>query len=201
MAKKLHDLMLKNDDNGRQIRCLVVEDYRTGSISKIRDRERFESILKETDEMFLTKIYEPTAEQRSAFLDLTQGSLKQNNKKQVVSEVDELDVLLCLLELTDLDYSTEETEENKALLTEIAKRPNALFLTIKNELEIIFLEIMSNFYDMASAYYSMPDEMLHLSTDIIMEQERVTEQNKLIAQKEAEIAKLQQEIEAAREAN
>lgn len=193
--------MLKNDDNGRQIRCLVVEDYRTGSISKIRDRERFESILKETDEMFLTKIYEPTAEQRSAFLDLTQGSLKQNNKKQVVSEVDELDVLLCLLELTDLDYSTEETEENKALLTEIAKRPNALFLTIKNELEIIFLEIMSNFYDMASAYYSMPDEMLHLSTDIIMEQERVTEQNKLIAQKEAEIAKLQQEIEAAREAN
>ena len=190
MAKKLADLMLKNDDNGRQIRCLVVEDYVTGGISKVRDRSQFESLIQTTDEMFLTKIYEPDMAERDRFMKLIQSSVNADLQAQL----SEADVLFELLRLTDLDLDPADLEADKALMDEILKRPNALFLAIKAELEVVLIEVVASFHDVANAYRAMPDEWLDLSNEILSTQANLAELKEEIEETEARIETYENEL-------
>ena len=190
MAKKLADLMLKNDDNGRQIRCLVVEDYVTGGISKVRDRSQFESLIQTTDEMLLTKVYEPDMADRDRLMKLIQSSTDADLQAQL----SEADVLFELLRLTDLELDPTELESNKALMNEILKRPNALFLAIKAELEVVLIEVVASFHDVANAYRAMPEEWLTLSDEIMSAQANLVQLKEEIEQTEARIETYENEL-------
>lgn len=190
MAKKLSDLLLKNDDNGRQIRCYVVEDYQTGGISKVRDRAQFETLTQTTDAMFLTKIYEPDMADRERLMRLIQSSANQD----LQAHLSEADVLFEMLRLTDLELDAEELETNKALMEEILKRPNALFLSIKSELEIMLIEIVAAFHDVAAAYRAMPEEWLTLADDLLATQEEGQRLKEEVKEVETRLEALESEM-------
>lgn len=171
--------MLRNDDNGRQIRCLMVEDYQTGGMTKVRDQNQFQSILATTDEMLVTKVYEPDMAERDHLMRLIKNSVGED----LQANLSETDVLYEMLKLTDLEIDSSDLEANKALLEQILQRPNALFLAIKAELEIILIEVVASFHDVASAYRAMPEEWLTLADDLAaleLENERMKKEVKTL---------------------
>lgn len=192
MAKKLQDLMLKNDDNGKQLRCLIVEDYKTGSVRKIRDRDKFESILKEVDEMFITKIYEPTAEQRNELLNTLQAHKDEAGE---VVEVPENVVLFTMLQFTDLELDSSVFEENEELLEQVLSNPNPLFMAIKNELDLMFIESIAMLIDITDSYRQLPDEWLDLSNQLGEVKTKIKQQEKKKKKYKKEIKSLKEKVE------
>ena len=183
--------MLRNDVDGKQLRCLVMEDYRTGSITKIRDREKFEEIISTTDEMFLTKIYEPTATQREGLLQ----TLKIYDKGTNEIELPEKVVLFHLLQFTDLELDASSFEENEELLESVLANPNPLFLAIKNELDLIFIESLAMLIDINDSYRQLPDEWLDLSNQIASTKEAIKKQETKKKRTKKSIKKLETELE------
>lgn len=191
MARKLSDLKLRNDVDGKQLRCLIVEDYQTGSVSKIRDRHRFEEVLKETDEMFLTKVYEPTSKQREELL----NTLKVHDRGGENIEIPEKVVLFHMLQFTDLELDSTSFEENEELLDAIISNPNPLFLSIKNELDLIFIEAIAMLIDINNSYRQMPEEWLDVSNQIISTKETIKKQETKKTRAKKQIKKLEEKIE------
>ena len=191
MARKLSDLKLRNDVDGKQLRCLIVEDYQTGSVSKIRDRHRFEEVLKETDEMFLTKVYEPTSKQREELL----NTLKVHDRGGEKIEIPEKVVLFHMLQFTDLELDSTSFEENEELLDAIISNPNPLFLSIKNELDLIFIEAIAMLIDINNSYRQMPEEWLDVSNQIISTKETIKKQETKKTRAKKQIKKLEEKIE------
>lgn len=193
MARKLSDLKLRNDVDGKQLRCLIVEDYQTGSVSKIRDRHRFEEVLKETDEMFLTKVYEPTSKQREELL----NTLKVHDRGGENIEIPEKVVLFHMLQFTDLELDSTSFEENEALLDAIISNPNPLFLSIKNELDLIFIEAIAMLIDINNSYRQMPEEWLDVSNQIMATRETIKKQETKKTRAKKQIKKIEEKIEKA----
>ena len=191
MARKLSDLKLRNDVDGKQLRCLIVEDYQTGSVSKIRDRHRFEEVLKETDEMFLTKVYEPTSKHREELL----NTLKVHDRGGENIEIPEKVVLFHMLQFTDLELDSTSFEENEELLDAIISNPNPLFLSIKNELDLIFIEAIAMLIDINNSYRQMPEEWLDVSNQIISTKETIKKQETKKTRAKKQIKKLEEKIE------
>lgn len=192
MAKKLQDLMLKNDDNGRQIRCLLVEDYLTTSIKKVKNRDEFPMVLAETDEMFITKIYEPTIKERENLLKVLQ--VHQANEEEAI-EIPEEVVLFTMLQFTDLELDSTDFEDNRGLLEAILENPNTLFMSIKNELDLMFIESIAMALDMKEAYRHLPDEWLALSDSIQTVKAQIEEQEKALSKNDKKVKKLQKQVD------
>lgn len=192
MARKLSDLMLRNDVDGKQLRCLIVEDYKTGSVAKYRDRQTFEELIAQTDEMFLTKIYEPTAKERENLLKVLQSHhVEGETSVNIPEEV----VLFTMLQFTDLEFDTTDFEENKDLLQGILANPNPLFMSIKNELDLIFIESLAMLIDTQDAYRHLPEEWLELSNAIQEVHEDIQTQNKKIKTQKKKVKKLQKQVD------
>lgn len=185
--------MLRNDVDGKQLRCLIVEDYKTGSVVKCRDRQKFEKVISETDEMFLTKIYEPTAKEREALLE----TLKIHDKGGDNIEIPEKVVLFHMLQFTDLELDSATFEENEELLDAVISNPNPLFLAIKNELDLIFIESISMLIDITDSYRQLPDEWLDLSNQIATTKADIKKQEVKKKRAKKEVKKLEDKVKQA----
>lgn len=185
--------MLKNDDNGKQLRCLLVEDYQTGAIKKVREREAFESTLKETDEMFITKVYEPTQAQREELLTLIQENVGIEQEESVVT-LSEVKTLFLMLKFTDIELDSEELEDNHELLEAVISNPNPLFVAIRNELELIIIETVAMLYDAAKVYRTMPDDLLNASNELMVAKANLDKKKKDLKKKQKKVTNLQTEI-------
>ena len=184
--------MLRNDVDGKQLRCLIVEDYQTGSVSKIRDRHQFEEILATTDEMFLTKIFEPTTKEREDLLKVLQ--VHHQDGEEAVDVPEEV-VLFTMLKFTDLELDSTDFEDNQALLTEVLSNPNALFMAIKSELDLMFIESLAMLMDVQNAYRQMPDEWLDLSNKLQEVKSEIKTQERNIKTKSKKVNQLKKTLD------
>ena len=96
--------------------------------------------------------------------------------------------------MTDLELNPIELKANRQLMTEILAQPSALFISIKNELDMILLEIVTAFEEVVNAYRHMPEEMLNASNQLfeLKEQEKINQE--IIENKKQEIEHLKQQI-------
>ena len=184
--------MLRNDVDGKQLRCLIVEDYKTGSVSKIRDRHQFEEVLATTDEMFLTKIYEPTTKEREDLLKILQ--VHHRDGEETVDVPEEV-VLFTMLKFTDLELDSTDFEDNQALLSEVLLNPNPLFMSIKNELDLMFIESLAMFVEVQDAYRHMPEEWLDLSNKLQEVKSEIKSQERKIKSKSKKVDQLKKALD------
>lgn len=193
MAKSLASLKQRNDYQGRQIRCLIIEDPMTGLLSKVREPNQFDHLIKHTPASLLTIVFEPTETDRKNLLKLIGQNVDEKGNSLNVT-IGEEDVLLTLLEMTDLELNPIELKANRQLMTEILAQPSALFISIKNELDMILLEIVTAFEEVVNAYRHMPEEMLNASNQLfeLKEQEKINQEK--IENKKQEIEHLKQQI-------
>lgn len=193
MAKSLASLKQRNDYQGRQIRCLIIEDPMTGLLSKVREPNQFDHLIKHTPASLLTIVFEPTETDRKNLLKLIGQNVDEKGDSLNVT-IGEEDVLLTLLEMTDLELNPIELKANRQLMTEILAQPSALFISIKNELDMILLEIVTAFEEVVNAYRHMPEEMLNASNQLfeLKEQEKINQE--IIENKKQEIEHLKQQI-------
>lgn len=192
MAKSLASLKQRDDYQGRQIRCLIVEDLETGALSKQKDSDRFKSIIEQTSPELLTMVFEPTEAERNKILKvIAQGSQSTDGKSLTVSEED---ILLLLLEMTNLEMDPQSLVANRELMKEILAKPSALFLMIKSELEIIMIEIVASFEETMKAYSQMPTELLETTTQLLELQEEERRNASKIEEKKKEIESLRKQL-------
>ena len=194
MAKKLTDLMLKNDENGKQIRCLLVEDFETGVIKKFRNRSEFNLIMAETDEMFITKIYEPTQTQRDELLKVIQENADIENNETVVS-LSDAKVLFLMLQFTDIELDSQELEETRELLEAIIENPNPLFIAIRSELELFIIETIGMVLETSKVYKAMPQDLLEVTEQLLEAKGALEEKKKELKKKQKKAKTLKSQVE------
>lgn len=193
MARSLSSLKQRNDYNGKQIRCLIIEDSTSGLLSKVREPELFKDLIEQTPASLLTIVFEPTEADRTKLLKLIGQNINPNEESLEVT-VGEEDILLVLLEMTDLELNPIELKANRQLMTEILAQPSALFISIKNELDMILLEIIKSFEEVVNAYRHMPSEMLNATNQLLELQAVESENKKKIEVKKQEIERLKQQL-------
>lgn len=193
MARSLSSLKQRNDYNGKQIRCLIIEDSTSGLLSKVREPELFKDLIEQTPASLLTIVFEPTEADRTKLLKLIGQNINPNEESLEVT-IGEEDILLVLLEMTDLELNPIELKANRQLMTEILAQPSALFISIKNELDMILLEIIKSFEEVVNAYRHMPSEMLNATNQLLELQAVESENKKKIEVKKQEIERLKQQL-------
>lgn len=193
MAKSLLSLKQRNDFNGRQIRCLVVEDVETGSYSKVREPWMFQEVIESNPASLLTMVFEPTEAERSKLVKLL-ATNAQEQASGYVATIGEEDVLLALLEMTDLEMNPEDLVANRELMKEILAQPSPLFLSLKSELDFILVELVSALEDYSKAYQKMPNEMIDVLNQLQQLEQVEKENTKKIEKKQQEIERLRQQL-------
>lgn len=179
MSKKLGQMAKRIDDieSGRTIRCLIVEDYKTTNIKKIRDPKLFKQIIEETDEMFLTKVFQPTEKDKVDLIKYIQdNSIEENGSRRFVAKDEE--VYMWLLRFTDIEPSDDEEENINAI-----NNPSELLVQVSQELNAIMIQVISNYQDIKRTYDSLPDEMVE-SLNETQKQEELKMEEKGKAEKE-----------------
>lgn len=179
MAKKLSQMVSHNDVNGREIKCLIVNDGQ-GNIYKEYDRNLFDYLIdKYGDE--LIKVFVPTLEQRNELFTLIHENTKEANGKTVVSISDEDLFLAMFSQFTDLDVS--DIVADKTLMRQVLDNPSQEFILIKSVLEQIMISITGTYQDIINVLASAPKEVV----DNLMKQHELEED----MEKQKEIEELQ----------
>lgn len=169
----LKSLKLRNDENNRQIKCLLVEDYTTGDLIKYYDPRDFSKIIESTDKMFLTKVYTP--QDKDGVLDLIDKGVR-DSENGVQLEVTEEDMLInMMLKFTDLEIDINDKETIK----EVLENPNELFFAIKIEMEKILMSNLESFVSMYKTIQSNPQVSNILSQNVKTKEISAEEKKKL----------------------
>lgn len=183
--KKLGQMSKRIDDvkTGKTIRCLFIEDYKTTQIKKVRDPKLFKEIIENTDEMFLTKVYQPTSEDKVELIKYIQKhSIDENGKKRFKQTNEE--VYMWLLRFTDIEPS-ENYEDNVYAI----QNPNELLIQISQELNTIMMEVTANYQEIKRTYDNLPDFVI----------ESLIENEKKLDNKSEEQLQAEKELEELRE--
>lgn len=161
MAKNLSRLIARQDYEGRQIKCLIIEDRKAGTLRKEYEHEKFEKIMNTVDKDNIVIVFAPTEEQRGKLIDLVGENITPEGKVQISSE----DLFFNMFgEFTDLDIS--DLEEDRVLLRQALENPSELFLAIKSVMEQILWGIVSTYNDAVKTIEAIPEEVLQMSTDV-----------------------------------
>lgn len=156
MAKKLSSLKRNIDDvqNGKEIRCLIVENYRTGILSIVRDRKMFDKVLNSVDSEYVTKVYNPTQEEKVELITLVEkNSVVVEGQRHV--KIPEEEVFMQLLKFTDIELS-DNNEEN----IEAIKNPNDLLIMVRGELNKILYQIYTDYQELQRTINSLPEDVI-----------------------------------------
>lgn len=194
MAKKLNNLKRNIDDvkTGKEIRCLVLENFQTGLLSIVRDRSVFEKILRETDEMFVTKVYNPTPEEKVELLTLIEKNSTVINGERHVTISDE-EVFMELLKFTDIEVSDNHEENMEAI-----KNPSDLLIMIRGELKKILYQIFTDYQEIQRTIKDLPDEVIESLLEVNGKRKEVEEEIEKEKQKQLERERKQKEKEEKR---
>lgn len=191
MTRKLDELLLRKDTNGRQIRCVVVEDEVTGITTRVRGKENIELALETTKEEFVTKVYEPTFNERMDLLELIKNSIVLDEAGEPSIEIPEEKVYLTMLDHTDIKVDKRKNKANEKVMKQLLANPSSVFISIKQELESILLEIVSLYYTMVMTQNNIASDMNRLQQDIISLQHLIEKQELEKQEKNKEIEELE----------
>lgn len=151
MAKS-KSLKMRNDENNRQIKCLIVEDITTGEIIKHYNHKDFKRIMKSTKSEFLTKVYTPKDKDKESILELIDSRMVET-KNGVSAQINDEDVLFKLiLQFTDIEIDVTNTEE----INDIINNPSELFFAVKIEMEKILMSIFEQYVSLYKTIQSNP---------------------------------------------
>lgn len=185
--KKLGQMSKRIDDvkTGKTIRCLFIEDYKTTQIKKVRDPKLFKEIIENTDEMFLTKVYQPTSEDKVELIKYIQKhSIDENGKKRFKQTNEE--VYMWLLRFTDIEPS-ENYEDNVYAI----QNPNELLIQISQELNTIMMEVTANYQEIKRTYDNLPDFVIE---SLIESEKELDDKSEEQLQAEKELEELREKI-------
>ena len=170
--KKLGQMSKRIDDvaTGRTIRCLIVEDYKTSNIKKIRDPKKFQQVIEETDELYLTKVYQPTEKEKIELINYIQKNSVEENGKSRFTARDE-DVYMWLLRFTDIEPSDDEEENIYAI-----NNPSELLIQVSQELNSIMMNIITSYQEIKRTYDSLPEEMIDSLNEQFEMEEKTAEE-------------------------
>lgn len=186
--KKLGQMSKRIDEikTGKTIRCLVVEDYKTGNIKKIRDHKMFKDVIENTDEMFLTKVYQPTEQEKIELIKYIQGNAIESNGQKHFKAKDE-EVYMWLLRFTDIEPSENEEENIEAI-----NNPNELLIQVTQELSSIMMQVISQYQDVRRAYDSLPEEFVEALNEAYEQEEEKKAEEEI--EMENEMKQLQERL-------
>ena len=189
---KLSTMQMRKDDGEKQIRCLIVEDYKSGSLLKHYNPQEFKSIIKNTNLDFLTKIYSPTQKDKENIYQLIDKNLSASNG-QLHTKISDEDVVVTLIKnFTDVEIDVEDVE----VVKEIIANPNELFLAIKMELDKILMSMLETYVTTYKTLQANPQTMEALGEKA---QERLVQQKKL--EREKKMNELKKELSKLVEEN
>lgn len=190
----LKSLKMRNDEEQRQIKCLIVEDYKTGDIIKYYNPNEFKNIIEKTEEMFLTKVYSPTQEEKDQLFKSLQEDIAVNDGVVEV-KITEADIVMGLFKkFTDLEIDLGDKE----MIDEVMKNPSELFVAIKIEMDKILMSSLESYLSTYKTLKSNPQaqELLEKGAELelMSEEERLRKQkvDELKKQAEEAIAKLKE---------
>lgn len=189
---KLSTMQMRKDDGEKQIRCLIVEDYKSGSLLKHYNPQEFKSIIKNTNPDFLTKIYSPTQKDKENIYQLIDKNLSASNG-QLHTKISDEDVVVTLIKnFTNVEIDVEDVE----VVKEIIANPNELFLAIKMELDKILMSMLETYVTTYKTLQANPQTMEALGEKA---QERLVQQKKL--EREKKMNELKKELSKLVEEN
>lgn len=186
---KLESLKMRKDDGERQIKCLIVEDFKTGDVVKYYNSNDFDLIIKETDGMFLTKVYSPTQQEKEELI----KSLKDDITVEdgyVSAEITEARTVIGLFKkFTDLEIDLA----NNDLIEEVVANPNELFIAIKLEMDKILMSTFESYISTYKTLKSNPNAQEALVKSVEIESNIAKENEKQKAD-EQRIKELKEEL-------
>ena len=197
MAKTLTQLKLRDDLNGRQVRCLILE--KEGHLTKIKGEKEIKQTLASVPEEELVVLYEPTQAQRqSLFETVRKNTLLENG--ELFASFSEEELFLILMTYTNIQLEGTKEDQLKEM-AEVLSHPNPLFTHLKNELDILVIEMVSNFHELSKSYEQLPEELLEASNQIVELQAGLKEKEQEKRAKLAQIEQLKAEIERLEQGN
>lgn len=189
---KLSRLKLRKDENERQIHCLIVEDYKTGDITKHYDYKQFNKIIQDTDPMFLTKVYTATPQEKTELFKSLKNDMIVNDGNVEVN-ITESDIILNLfLKFTDIEIDIND----RNLIDDVITNPNDLYIAIKLELDKILMSSFESFVSTYKTLQSNPQaqELLLNKINIDMQQDEEKERQRLIKELKEEMNRRLKEL-------
>ena len=197
MAKTLTQLKLRDDLNGRQVRCLILE--KEGHLTKIKGEKELKQTLASVPEEELVVLYEPTQAQRqSLFETVRKNTLLEDG--ELFASFSEEELFLILMTYTNIQLEGTKEDQLKEM-AEVLSHPNPLFTHLKNELDILVIEMVSNFHELSKSYEQLPEELLEASNQIVELQAGLKEKEQEKRAKLAQIEQLKAEIERLEQGN
>lgn len=197
MAKTLTQLKLRDDLNGRQVRCLILE--KEGHLTKIKGEKEIKQTLASVPEEELVVLYEPTQAQRqSLFETVRKNTLLEDG--ELFASFSEEELFLILMTYTNIQLEGTKEEQLKEM-ADVLSHPNPLFTHLKNELDILVIEMVSNFHELSKSYEQLPEELLEASNQIVELQAGLKEKEQEKRAKLAQIEQLKAEIERLEQGN
>lgn len=171
----------------KEVRC-VVELVGDGSIVKHHDATSIQLVLSNYNKERMIRVFEPTEEQRAEL----QALLFQTEEGDKV-EANALSIIKAMRMITDLEGLDDVTEEE---LIDTIKAPDRVLEELNFEINRVFTEIITNYYEKISVLNSMPKNLLeaHLKSEIEKIEAHEKEQEEK-ARKRAELEEARQRLE------
>lgn len=183
MAKKLSQMISHDDVNGREIKCLVIDNGQ-GNIYKEYNRESFPKLIEKYGDD-VVRVFVPTSEQKDDLFSLIHNHIEERGGETHVVISDEDLFLSMFQQFTDLDVA--DIVEDKTLLRKVLDNPSELFLVVKSVLEQILVSIVGTYQDIVNTLATAPKEVVENITKKI-ELSKVSEEE---VRKQKEIEELQ----------
>ncbi|MGL5328842.1 MAG: hypothetical protein ACRDD7_06210 [Peptostreptococcaceae bacterium] len=147
----------------RDLKCIIIEDFETGRVFKINKPNDIKEALLKYSENEITKIYNPTKEQKAKIFKIMEISEKEG---KVVTQIKGEDVLIALIPmLTDIKIDLTLNEDLE-LIEEIIEDPNEVFEIVSRELNDILLSININYIENLKLISQLPSEILDNLGDV-----------------------------------
>ena len=144
-------------------------------------------------------LYEPTQAQRqSLFETVRKNTLLEDG--ELFASFSEEELFLILMTYTNIQLEGTKEDQLKEM-AEVLSHPNPLFTHLKNELDILVIEMVSNFHELSKSYEQLPEELLEASNQIVELQAGLKEKEQEKRAKLAQIEQLKAEIERLEQGN
>ncbi|MEG2289630.1 MAG: hypothetical protein RSC24_06645 [Clostridium sp.] len=155
---------LLKDYKREELRCLIVEDFQSGDVFKVTNKEEIENALNKYTEHEITKVYNPSPKQRAEIFDMM--SMEERDGK-IETKVDGNDMLMRIIPLlTDIkiDLSLDEDVE---LINDILDDPNEVFQYVVDLLNDTLAVINARYIENLKTLGKMPAEALAILNESV----------------------------------
>lgn len=171
----------------KEVRC-IVELVGDGTIVKHHDATAIQMALRNYNKERMIRVFEPSEEQRAEL----QAMLFQSVEGDTITTT-ALNIVKAIRLITDLEGLDDITEEE---LIETINTPDRVLEELNFEINRVFTEIITNYYEKISVLNAMPKNLLeaHLKSEIEKIEAEEKEQEEK-ARKRAELEEARKRLE------